>query len=371
MKRKVDYIDFRDAFPQMPEECHEALITAARSVREDEPVRKFTFRTVLIAACIIVATMAVAMAAGSIFGWNDFFTSQYNVTVPETAQRIMADSGEQTYTVGKADFIVRNLYCDGHIAMVSTEIRLPDDMKAILCADDPFDTIGANGENGEQVAKRLGVDPDMTWAAAAKKLNLPLYSSRAVLDISASITGGYEAYEDVLYNDDGSLTYFSVALMDGSFNGEKVDGQIFLRLAEINPDDSENPVDMQMEFKDLSITLEAPIDTKEYTIAGDTKIGNFELTGVKAEHFGAGVYLYATFQAADQATQEEVYDTLEANWTDEKGDRLPIGLNLSEITNVNSWPMVTLEKMTSAEDFPEKVILTIGDGFTSTLTLKK
>jgi hypothetical protein len=73
MKRDMEHLNLRDAFAPMPEEAHDALMSAARSVKEDEPVKKAAFRTVLIAACVIVATMAVAMAAGQIFGWNDFF----------------------------------------------------------------------------------------------------------------------------------------------------------------------------------------------------------------------------------------------------------------------------------------------------------
>ena len=53
MKRDMDNLNLRDAFRPMPEETRNALMSAARSVKEDEPVKKATFRTVLIAACIM------------------------------------------------------------------------------------------------------------------------------------------------------------------------------------------------------------------------------------------------------------------------------------------------------------------------------
>ena len=87
MKRDFDNLNLQDAFPSMPDECRNALMTAARSVKEEEPVKRITVRTRLIAACIIIATAAIAMAAGQIFGWNDFFAAVYGRTRgPQAAQ---------------------------------------------------------------------------------------------------------------------------------------------------------------------------------------------------------------------------------------------------------------------------------------------
>ena len=46
--------NLRDAFPAMPEECRSALSTAARSVKEEEPVKRFVLRTALIWVLITV-----------------------------------------------------------------------------------------------------------------------------------------------------------------------------------------------------------------------------------------------------------------------------------------------------------------------------
>ena len=53
MKRDLDNLDLRGAFKPMPDECRNALMTAACSVKEEEPVKRVTFRAVLIAACTV------------------------------------------------------------------------------------------------------------------------------------------------------------------------------------------------------------------------------------------------------------------------------------------------------------------------------
>ncbi len=118
MKRDMEALNLRNAFGPMPEACRDALMTAARSVREEEPVKRFTVRTALIAACIILATIAAAIAAGSIFGWNDFFSIFYGDTrVPQAAQEIMASAQEETFTVGPATFKIQERFADRHTAM--------------------------------------------------------------------------------------------------------------------------------------------------------------------------------------------------------------------------------------------------------------
>ena len=62
-------------------------------------------------------------------------------------------------------------------------VKLSDGSNALLTGDEPFDPIRANGENGVAVAQRLGIDPALTWAEAARQLNIPLYSVCEVLEV--------------------------------------------------------------------------------------------------------------------------------------------------------------------------------------------
>ena len=80
MKRDMENLNLRNAFKPTPDKCHNALMTAARSVKEEEPVKRATIRTILIAACIILATMAIAVAATNSFGWKDFFEIFYGAS---------------------------------------------------------------------------------------------------------------------------------------------------------------------------------------------------------------------------------------------------------------------------------------------------
>ena len=68
MTYDMDSLDLRDAFGPMPDDMREALMSAARSVKEEEPVKRMTIRTVLIAACVIIAATAAAIAAGVSLG---------------------------------------------------------------------------------------------------------------------------------------------------------------------------------------------------------------------------------------------------------------------------------------------------------------
>ena len=99
MKRNLDDLNLRDAFAQEPDACHLALMQAACSVKEDEPVKKYTFRTALVAALIIAALMTVAIAATT-GGLTDWFQKHYNAVLPQTAQEILNATEKSTLDAG-------------------------------------------------------------------------------------------------------------------------------------------------------------------------------------------------------------------------------------------------------------------------------
>ena len=357
MKRDMENLNLRDAFKPMPAECREALMKTAGSVKEEKPVKRITIRTVLIAAAIILVTMAIAVAASQIFGWNDFFVQYYHSAVPEVAQRIMQDSGETTFASGPVVFRVGGLYCDGYIATSSTVVELAEGARGLLTGDDPYDAIGANGENGRKVAERLGVDPELSWAEAAKQLGLPLYSVRATLQIPEDLDGG-EAFEDPMFNDDGSLTYFSLAMMNGKAYGEKVDCQIWMRAAEVDVNDPEAERNAEYVRKDISIYLEAPIDTKEYAFPDNTVIADrFGLESVKGILMPAGLYMFCEYTALDGATEEQAYDDVcDSEFVQPDGDHYPTSMDLTGcVWDLENWPAVEVREMTSLDHFPEEI----------------
>ncbi|MBQ7003152.1 MAG: hypothetical protein IJN57_04180 [Oscillospiraceae bacterium] len=359
MKRDLDELNIRNAFAQEPAACHDALMNAAFSVKEEKTVKKASFRVALVVALIIVATMTVAVAAGNLLGFVDFFGGQYGTTVPETAQRVMNEEwNKHEFALGEVVFTTQELFCDGHIAMASTVISMQDGSDALICAE-PYDAVGATGENGEQAAKRLGVEPGMTWIEAAKKLNRKLYAVRAILEVPAEIDSGC-AMEDFLYNEDGSVTYFSMPESNGKATGETVDMQMFLRVAEIDLD-AETETTVLKERKPLSIFLEAPIEELVYACNGDFIADGYKLESIKAELSGAGLYLYSTFIAPDGVTEADVYERDFPLWLDLEEKALPSGINLSASVDTQNLPKITYMQMLSVNAIPEKMIMQVPD----------
>jgi len=355
MKQDMDKLDLRGAFRQEPQSCHDALMAAARSVKEEQPMKKASLRTVLIAAAIILATMAAAVAAGSLLGWTDYFGQQYGISVPQTAQRILGEAwNTHSFTLGPVAFTTKELLCDGHIAMASTEIAMTDkEDNALLCAD-PFDAVGAVGENGRELAQRLGLDPGTTWLEAAQQLGRKLYNVRAILELPAEIDCG-TAMEDTLWGQDGQMSYFSMAYPEGELTGEKIDVQLFLRVAEMDVETGEEK-DVLTSREPLSLYLEAAIDGCAYRGADSFTVDGYRLEGVQAELTPAGLYLMTTFTAPDGAAEEDVWD-LFLTWLDENGQPLPMGLSLSEDVNVRSMPTVVYTQMFSVDALPDRLTL--------------
>ena len=362
MKRDMDNLNLRDAFRPMSEETRDLMMSTARSLKEEEPVKKATFRTVLIAACIIMATMAVAVAAGNVFGWTDFFKNDYGADLPKTAQEIMASCEPVSWQEGDVVFTVRERYSDSRLAMISVEARLAEGVEGILAADDFTDAIGAYGENSAAVANRLGVDPSMTWAEAAKQLNLPLYSVRATLETPSELWGG-EQYEDPMFNDDGSLTYFSLQPLNGQVSGEEINARVYLRTKLVNLEDAEDDSNVTKEYVDLPIHTEKSVTMAEYIIPEDTKVLDaFSIDSIQAELLPSGLHFTTTLTALDSATQEMAFDKLFVKIVKENGEDYPTGITLSGgFSNLDTWPQIPYTQMISVDQMPETIQLVFPD----------
>lgn len=360
MKRHMDDLDMRKAFVQEPAACHAALMNAARSVEEGKPVKRVSWKAVLIAAMILIVTMAAGVAASNLLGWSDFFSQYYDTHVPETAQRMMEAEGNQhTYTLGPMRFTTQELFCDGHIALASTAISMADGSDALLCAE-PFDPIGAMGENGEQTAQRLGVAPETTWADAAKQLNRPLYLVRAILEIPAELDGG-GAMESILWNEDGSAVYFNMPQLHHTATGEKISAQLFLRVAEFDVETGEAKEALTAR-EPLDLYPEAPIEEYTYEI-DDVVVDGYTLREVKAELSGAGLYLFMTFVAPEGTTLDEAHQRGIPECVDMDGNPFPIGISLSSgiSSDAESLPEVVYTQMISVDAIPEQMLLRIPD----------
>lgn len=94
MKRDLEHLDLKQAFHPVPEACHRALMDAARSVREEKPVKRVSYRAALIAAVILLAAMAVAYAAVRL-GWIEYFSQQYGIAVPRRRRKRLRPASQR------------------------------------------------------------------------------------------------------------------------------------------------------------------------------------------------------------------------------------------------------------------------------------
>ena len=339
MKRDMENLNLRDTFKATPDKCRDALMTAARSVREEEPVRRITVRAVLITACIILATMAIAIAATKTLGWGDFFEIFYGDTdaVTREAQEIMDNTKQQTFTVGPVAFTVQSLFADEQEAMASTLVTTADGSKALIVMDYFYeDTLSNNDEFGEMLAKLYGVDPETTWIDVAKKLNCPLYSVGARLHMQDPYDAGGGMY-DALYDEEGRLVYFSTN--------------------EISYPDNESVAAHAL--VDVMIPMSLQSEPVEYQIPEDYVVFGLHLDSVKAAKTAAGVYLYLDF--TDQGHMQYRKDYIRPVWTDEDGNEYPDGINMSHSIDTDQSPQVCITSMISADSIPERIRFQLAD----------
>ena len=361
MKRDMENLNLRDTFKATPDKCRDALMTAARSVREEEPVRRISFRAVLIAACIILATMAIAIAATKTLGWADFFEIIYGDTnvITKEAQAIMDNTEKQTVTVGPVSFTVQSLFADEQQAMATTLITTADGSRALFVTEFYGNdyAVGDNEEFGEALAKLYGVDPETTWIDTAKKLNCPLYRVAATLHGKDPYDYGGGMLGD-LYDEEGNLVYFSTRDMympDGSsypLRADPVPMELWVQVNEIDLETGDE-IHVGHTVMDVQVPMSLQSEPAEYRIPEDYVVFGLHLDSVKATKTAAGVYLYVDFTDQDGMKYRKNY--MYPVWTDENGEEYPDGLIMSYYIDTDQWPQVSVNSMIAADSIPERI----------------
>jgi len=354
MTRKMDDLDLRSAFRPIPDSCRDALLHAARSVKEEKEVKRASFRAVIIAAIVIVAMTAVAFAAGSLMGWTDFFGYYDDIGVPQAAVDQMQVENTSAWQVGPLSFTVRELICDGHIALGSAVVTVTDGSEALLCTE-PWDAIGANGDNGEAVAKRLGVSPDTSWVEAAKQTGLPLYRVSFMLEVDPAYSGG-ETMSDPMWNEDGSLTCFCMPALNPDAVRDKLTAAVWMRVAPIDVDADEEGEAWINREQTVTIPVAPVLETRTYIPEKETVIAGQTLRSVKAMRYVTGAYLTLEFDASQDLYADSIFGLYDVTLHDAQGTELPGGMNLSASLDM----VIRLRLMAGVETLPET--LTLADG---------
>ncbi|MBQ9264742.1 MAG: hypothetical protein IJ189_11140, partial [Clostridia bacterium] len=225
----------RNAFPDMPEACHDALMRTACSVEEEKPMKRFTLRTALIAVLLIIATMTAALAVTDLLGWTEF----YSFDIPKTAKDILSATEQKDYRVGPLTFTVNELLSDGHIALCSATAHTANGSDAVISTE-VYDWIGANGENGRAMADRLGLAPDTCWIDAAHLLNRPFYRVSMDVEVPAELHDG-DDMGDALWDENGDCAVYYMAALASEKVGDTLPVTLRFIVTEYDPAGVEPP----------------------------------------------------------------------------------------------------------------------------------
>ena len=326
--------------------------------KEIKVKKKLSFGLVL-AIGLVLATVAVAIAATQL-GWVDFFGTNYNVTVPTAAQDAMNATKPQTFQVGPMMFTYKQLLTDKRIAMSSAEVHMTDGTE-VLYADDSnfYEAVDAISDT---VLKKYNLKPGTTWVDAAKQLNLPLYGIRALIEIAPEYDRG-EAMESTLWNEDGSIVYFNMPLLNKNAVTDELPITLYMAVHQYDPATDEVKVNQWTDRKEITLPVTPLLAEKTYLPQGDTElVEGIKLVEVHAEQYVTGIYLTSTFTAPEGVTAEKARDRLyELSFCDSEGNDLPDGINLSGGTFTDDLPTVEMEIMTSIEQLPDALVISDGE----------
>lgn len=370
MKKKIDELNWRSAFREAPDSFRDAALKAALSVQEDRPARRassFSLRPLLLAALLVAALTSAAIAADALLGlgWLDYLKSEFQVSAPDSAGKVMLNAEPMIREIGPVTFTAQETLSDGHIAVSTILARMTDGTPALFTTD-PYQSIGS-GRYGEDYARSLGLSPDVTWLDGAKQLNRPLYFIRAILDLSPEYVTE-PTMEDSLMNADGSLSMYSMApLSPNTFSGE-LPVSFFLMVASLDPATGETVASWR-ETVEATIPLQPMLDEKTYAPQGAFRLDGYAIERVHAARYSTGAYLTLFVTAPSSATPEDLYAHAFSSFllTDDAGQPLPAGMAFQMSIDASQWPRAAILTMVSVDALPETLHISNG---TETLTLK-
>lgn len=351
MKHEQD-LNLKQAFSPMPDECYHALMHTARSLKEEEPMKRAAFRTILIVVLIIIATTTMALAASRL-GLMDLLKNQTSVALPQNAQNILAKTKQTTHEVGPLTITLQETLADGRLIYTNTQAKSADPALFFSMCCDAGDPIP------EELAKFFSLSSELTYLEAAKVAHLPLYRVFSYLETDSSYLEGDEMM-DAVFNDQGEMLLIDLLQTHPDRTPDTIQGTLVLRVQQIDPDSGETMEgkDWRME-KALEIPVQGMIAEKTYQ-AGETKaLRNYTLQDIRAEQTCAGVYITASFRAEASVDPDDVhclYDHLEIR--DAAGNPYPRGVSFSGMVDRQSWPVVRLGWMLGVDQIPETMVLT-------------
>lgn len=353
----TDDLNLKNAFAPMPEKHHDALMNAARSVKEEKEMKRASFRVALIAASILAVTMAAALAATQL-GLIDLFKKDYNITLPDSATTVLSATEQKTYTVGPLTITLRETLSDGRIAYVTTQAKTSDGSLALIQS--------SSGDLSDFIQKseaaRLKVPEGTNFIDAARQANVPLYvvSSYLTIDEKYYLTTdgeymGGEEMQSSIWAGDGSILLVDMLQPYPGAVPETLPGTLTLQVRQIDSATSSSVKDGEWKLEEeISIPVNGVTAEKTYTPSGEAQLSGFTVKNIKAEKTCAGVYLFATMTAGDKASKDDAWTLGKyVEFRDAQGKAFPIGINLSGSLDDKNWPTFIYQSMISADALPD------------------
>lgn len=373
MKRDMENLNLRNALPGEPEACRQSLILSARSVKEEEPVRKLTFRVVLLTVLIVAAMMTAALAAGG-SGLAAWYQSYYNALLPKTAQDILSEENSFVMQAGPVKVTADGFLCDGKILYMTADAQLQPEHPALLypSSDD------WNGRIGEVWAQMLGhpdIHAETTYLEAARVTGLPLYCVSTWIEPLVDVPQG-EAMGDGQMQTDGTLMTVIMRYFHEVYEEDTLPVKISIDVWEVDLDTLEAAPDSAWhEERDVSVAVHGVTEEKRYVPDETACLSErFRLDEVTAKKTAAGVYVTIRVKPDGGMTYEDMmHMNFEWDVLNEKGVRFPTGLSLTreyldgqgKKLDGNTSAHMLLEEMQymlmiTADELPQTMMITDG-----------
>jgi len=370
MNKKISSDEFHDSIDRQlsglkPDPWLAQHIMA--SAKEEEPVKKFTVRTALIVALIVIATLTTALAASVLLGWTDF----YSFEIPKTAQEILNATEPKDYQVGPITFTVNELLTDGHIALCSATSHMTDGSSAVI-SEEVYDAVGANGDNGEALAQKWDLSPDTRWIDAAHIMNLPFYRVSISVNVPEECHDG-EDMGDAMWDEKGNCVSYYMAALNSLHVGETLPIKLHFQVWEYDPQSiepssvMEDVVDEAKQINhwedtfEITLTVPAPIAEKTYWPVEPFDFENgLTLNSVTAQQTVAGAYVVGQFTLRDGFNFNDAYSG-ELDFLDATGEEIPWGMAESGIIEYDQLPKVEWGAMLNLEILPEEIVVSLDE----------
>ncbi len=361
MKPDLDHLDLRPAFRDEPDKCHQALMRAVRSVKEEEKnVKHLNLRPLLIAAIIIVSMLSVAFAASEIFGLSDYFQN-YNISLTPAQQEALKPDKEAAWQVGPMTFSVQERVADPYYAYISTKVDMTDGSHVLMCMfpDDRLTDAQRIALNLEKVERDYGngiITTQPTYQEAAQQTGLPLYSIRAILEVPEDLDHG-EGMEHIL-QPATSCVYINQHSLKNMSGKTDLPAQIFLRVSKIDPLTGEE-IEKWSTRDPYTLPVSKLVAEGHYVPETPLVSRDMTLSEIRTELYETGMYTYRIYQmAADMPLDIDypIWDVTEETPL-QSVDGVPFmrGISLSGQQDTDGWPTVTVTEMLNVASLPEVI----------------